>query len=560
VYINYVVLKISARFIEMLQIYSLLVTSLWSWFLSLVTRTPLTPRELYNSLRPPPPWYATQYTTHLIVFTITLTYSTIHPIIMPFSMLYFGVSLLLHSYQFLYVYQPLYDTGGLMWPIVFERVVVGMEIWLSTMSGYFLLKQAWVQGVGMLGVAVGTWLFKLFVTRTFKRRGNHLAMWGVRRPSIRELRPEPPDQLVDIEKQELDTPTLKRKSIFAQTSNRIMRTLRHSIHLPNTEGNTLSGWDTGSVTEYFTPEGSGWEESLGSSDAEAGSAGREKGARVRAASMRDRIRERDLEQGPFGRDRMREKDVAVETTEQDAMPGRGVVVIRREDGNRELGANVPSPLREELATRMESLPANRVNTPSLLSVSSLTSISRSPSTSSEGEYDSLSELDDLDFVPYDYSPTALYQPLPKWLWLPRDPLGPVYLYDTLYKSLDFVTPAKTLNTSQPTQTEGLESSKAVTVSYPNLLLNSISTIRKDADTLRLSSSMGHLSSYTADASKTANVAPPVVASSQTLSDMSGLSTATQERQRQAHCVALYCHYVSEVKTKRRVTVALSNRV
>lgn len=62
-----------------------------------------------------------QFTDHLFVLIVGMSYSVIAPIITPFVLFYFGFGYVVWMYQIMCVYIPVYSCGGLMWPKVFNR-------------------------------------------------------------------------------------------------------------------------------------------------------------------------------------------------------------------------------------------------------------------------------------------------------------------------------------------------------------------------------------------------------------------------------------------------------
>ena len=64
-----------------------------------------------------------------LVVVITLVYSSISPVILLPAIAYFAIALLVWTYNFVYVHKPQFHTGGLWWPIAFNKVIVGLFIY-----------------------------------------------------------------------------------------------------------------------------------------------------------------------------------------------------------------------------------------------------------------------------------------------------------------------------------------------------------------------------------------------------------------------------------------------
>ncbi len=62
------------------------------------------------------------------MFAIGFTYTPIAPFIVPWSLAYFLISYLVGKYLLIYVHNPEYDSGGLFWPVLFNRVITGNSL------------------------------------------------------------------------------------------------------------------------------------------------------------------------------------------------------------------------------------------------------------------------------------------------------------------------------------------------------------------------------------------------------------------------------------------------
>lgn len=79
----------------------------------------LTQRELDAIYRQENVQYGWEFPTQLLVVVIVFTYAVICPIILPFGLLYFTGALMVYKKQILYVYRPVYESGGAMFPVSF---------------------------------------------------------------------------------------------------------------------------------------------------------------------------------------------------------------------------------------------------------------------------------------------------------------------------------------------------------------------------------------------------------------------------------------------------------
>ncbi|KAL5977407.1 CSC1-like protein erd4 [Asimina triloba] len=85
--------------------------------------------------------FATRIPNDMLIITITLCYSVIAPLIIPFGVVYFGLGWLILRNQALKVYVPKYESYGRMWPHIHVRVIAALVLYQLTMIGYFAIKK-----------------------------------------------------------------------------------------------------------------------------------------------------------------------------------------------------------------------------------------------------------------------------------------------------------------------------------------------------------------------------------------------------------------------------------
>lgn len=114
-----------------------------------------TPRDIYmQRTKCPTTSLGTLVPSHTIIFVLGIEYSTIAPLILPFVALYFLLTYFVYLYQFLFVYEMEYETGGLAFPRAIRHVYIGLYTWQLTMIGLFAIKQAIPQLVLMVVVLI----------------------------------------------------------------------------------------------------------------------------------------------------------------------------------------------------------------------------------------------------------------------------------------------------------------------------------------------------------------------------------------------------------------------
>jgi len=97
-----------------------------------------TPRDLIAVEAAPPRDYGTSYPITLFTFIIAITFSVIASISLPFATLYFAFGWFVNKYNGLYVYNTHFETGGQLWPTVFQMmtwcVFVGQAVFTALLG------------------------------------------------------------------------------------------------------------------------------------------------------------------------------------------------------------------------------------------------------------------------------------------------------------------------------------------------------------------------------------------------------------------------------------------
>ncbi|CAG8639499.1 14330_t:CDS:2, partial [Acaulospora morrowiae] len=113
-------------------------------------------------------------TTPLLV--ITITYSTINPLILVFALIYYAIALLVFKHQFAYCYVRRYESGGKLYRRVFKYTTDGLIIFQITVIGMIWLRTAIVPGAFLIPLLIGTGYFKYYCHKTFYSRTHFLAL------------------------------------------------------------------------------------------------------------------------------------------------------------------------------------------------------------------------------------------------------------------------------------------------------------------------------------------------------------------------------------------------
>ncbi|KAG0055063.1 hypothetical protein BGZ83_009699 [Gryganskiella cystojenkinii] len=206
-FVNYTILRGIGLFpLQMLQIADVFQHVFQGFFSK-------TPRDYAEARAPPQLPYGVVYSNATLAFVIILIYSCIKPVIMIFGVIYFAIGYLVFKYQLLYVYFHPNESGGQIWPMVYNRVTLGLLVFQLTMLGFFMLKQAFFFGVLMAPLPAGTIWFWYWTTDMYKLTARYIPL-ELLRPTFEEEMEEHQEGLAD-EHYDESTGTLVNNSLVA---------------------------------------------------------------------------------------------------------------------------------------------------------------------------------------------------------------------------------------------------------------------------------------------------------------------------------------------------------
>jgi hypothetical protein len=132
-----------------------------------------------------------EYPYHLLYFAITIAYSSMAPLIVPFALIFFVLAFFVGSYNTLYVFKKRLESFGREWPVMFNRLIVAMVIYQALMTGLFAL-YSFVAGVVICAILmVFSVLYAVAVNYYFAR------VLGTRTVEIEEAYRQP--DVIDFE-------------------------------------------------------------------------------------------------------------------------------------------------------------------------------------------------------------------------------------------------------------------------------------------------------------------------------------------------------------------------
>ena len=168
-FINFIMLRALTGFpLQLVRLWPLL----WGEF-SLRYRCK-TEREKRSVQEPPCIDYGEEYPEHMLIFTVGVTYAIIAPVVLPFVYLYFLLGYCAKLYQSLYVTVSAYESGGMYWPPVFQRLTLSLLLSQLTAIGIFLLKGSPLCSSLMLPLPVITCICNRYVWSAYWEKGRVL--------------------------------------------------------------------------------------------------------------------------------------------------------------------------------------------------------------------------------------------------------------------------------------------------------------------------------------------------------------------------------------------------
>ncbi|KAK9765224.1 hypothetical protein K7432_006622 [Basidiobolus ranarum] len=100
----------------------------------------------------------------------------INPLILLCGVMYFGIGLIVYKYQFAFVYVKRYEYNGKYWRYVFRYVSDGLLIFQLSMIGVLALKQAFSPSIGLVPLLGGTVAFKVICRSKFRDRMKYIPL------------------------------------------------------------------------------------------------------------------------------------------------------------------------------------------------------------------------------------------------------------------------------------------------------------------------------------------------------------------------------------------------
>ncbi|KAI8384333.1 uncharacterized protein BYT42DRAFT_562165 [Radiomyces spectabilis] len=158
-WINYVCIKALGITMELAQLLPFIIITLRKW----ITRP--SPRQLREFAQPPNFDYPQNYNLLLFFFTIGLVYSAIAPLVLPFALLYFVTATVVYKYMLMYIFVTKIESGGKMWPAIFQTMMISTILFQVIMIIILKLKGGDLQCYILIPLPVLTVVYQYFLYR-----------------------------------------------------------------------------------------------------------------------------------------------------------------------------------------------------------------------------------------------------------------------------------------------------------------------------------------------------------------------------------------------------------
>ncbi|BGP19976.1 hypothetical protein JCM10213_006753 [Rhodosporidiobolus nylandii] len=149
---------------DLAQIVSLLLV----WF-----RTRMfgrTPREIREWTKPPIFDFPVYLSNHLLIVAVALVYAPIAPLVALFGAGVFAVSSWVYKYQLMYVSVTRSETGGRLWNVACNRILMALLLMHIFMAVSIGLQSEWFYAIALAPPFVSVMIFKIILDRKFDDR------------------------------------------------------------------------------------------------------------------------------------------------------------------------------------------------------------------------------------------------------------------------------------------------------------------------------------------------------------------------------------------------------
>ncbi|KAK0540040.1 hypothetical protein OC835_000838 [Tilletia horrida] len=140
----------------------------------------LTPREHAELNVPPMLYMGTVYPQALIVFTLSVLYGIVSPLLPVFGAIYFGGAYLVNKYKLIFVFYKSYESKGQAYPLSAQRMVFSLLLFQVFQFSLFSVRKQFVFSTLILPLLFGTFWYGRLLSRTFKPLSDFTNLQSIR--------------------------------------------------------------------------------------------------------------------------------------------------------------------------------------------------------------------------------------------------------------------------------------------------------------------------------------------------------------------------------------------
>lgn len=157
-----------------------------------------TPRDHAELAKPPVFSYGFFLPQTMLIFVICIIYSVLPSswLITLFGLVYFFIGGFIYKYQLLYAMDHAQHSTGRAWPMICNRIVVGLFVFQIAMTGVVALNGALTASIFMTPLLGATMWFTIYFQRTFHPLMKFIALRSIDRNGPPDL-PTPPESSWD---------------------------------------------------------------------------------------------------------------------------------------------------------------------------------------------------------------------------------------------------------------------------------------------------------------------------------------------------------------------------
>ena len=151
-----------------------------------------TPRDYAELSAPPIFSYGFYLPQTMLIFVVCVIYSVLPSswMIQLFGLIYFMIGSFIYKYQLLYAMVHRQYSTGRAWPMICDRIIVGLVVFQIAMTGILALKSALTPSILLLPLLAATIWFTIYFRRTYHPLMTFIALRSIDRDGSLDL-PEP---------------------------------------------------------------------------------------------------------------------------------------------------------------------------------------------------------------------------------------------------------------------------------------------------------------------------------------------------------------------------------